>query len=577
MGCYAAAVNDAVTSSEDSSKNEEDGEETLTIHPLLIEHVNHFLTLLCFVLCFHFELCDLFCHFVWQVIKEILSFFPRSYAKNSDMLVFRQVCKDWRDVITNGMKYKGITPHVQFSGDPKDFSFHKFHLDMILSENLPFDRFTFNVNFFVKSNFEDWNEFLKLWSPSITGLVIKVGKQYSMPFGDLDFEQFDFVNLKSMSFECSHLITNLGEVKLEEESNITKRTSVTWQPTHPEENARRLVSLFSGILASANQLEKLELYLPARYFEGESGPSYNSKFGEVLIDNLPESVIKLKVTMQLSDEQLSRLAGKKYLKIKQLDLEYYGSQTSGKSLEEWIESQKESLKELRLVDFDGKHDNQLNLSACGKISVLTVKGNCFSFSTLNRYPKKLEKLVIITPPLNDTLKHPTAAPAISELDLSYPLCNPKWISDIPMHLANLQCLKIQVGVDSNVAIQSVFQNLGTTLVQLEISFLETLIKTSVDPLITGLPFPACMMAIEANYNVVVQREILQQLGDGGIKKPSIDNLSRLKKVKVTTGNEISGWVILTDVSVHYGFFRCRALEEIEFVGKHSVSSLQEFF
>lgn len=76
MGCYAAAVNDAVTSSEDSSKNEEDGEETLTIHPLLIEHVNNFLTLLCFVLCFHFELCELF-YVIWfrRLLRKSCHFF----------------------------------------------------------------------------------------------------------------------------------------------------------------------------------------------------------------------------------------------------------------------------------------------------------------------------------------------------------------------------------------------------------------------------------------------------------------------------------------------------------------------
>lgn len=515
-----------------------------------------------------------------QVIKEILSFFPRSYAKNSDLLVFRYVCKDWRDVITNGMKYKGFAPRLEFNGDTQDLkSFRKFHLEMIHSQNLPFDRFTFNVNFFVQSNFEDWNDFLKVWSPSILELVIKVGKQYSMSLGKLEFEQFDFSNLKRLSFECSHLITNPGTVKIVEESDITLRTSITCQPTQPEKYSQGLVSLFSGILKSASQLEELDLYLPARYFEGESGPEYNSKFAQILIDNLPESVINLKITLKLSDEHLGKLSGKQYLKIKKMDMEYYGSQISVKSLEEWIGSQKGSLKELRLVDFDDKLDNQLNLSACRKINVLTIKGDCFSFSTLKKYPENLEKLIIITPPPKDAKSIPSSqqdsAPAISELDLCYPLCNPKWISDIPVHLTNLKSLKIQVGPESTVAIQSVFQNLGTTLVQLEITFLEILSKTSVDPFITGLPFAACLIVAGTTYNTEIQRGILRELEAGGARKPSIDNLIKLKKLVLKTGNEASGWATLTDVSVHYGLFRCRALEEIEIVGKHSVSCYEK--
>ncbi|ODM87562.1 hypothetical protein Ocin01_19120 [Orchesella cincta] len=495
-------ANDLATDS-----GQEDDDLQSTIHPLLIDHV----------------------------AKKIFSFLKWERS-NPTILNCRQVCKTWYHIISNLMKRKRMVGKRIFGYGDTD-RMENFLNVMRNTTNLPINEFEFDVNFFISRNELIFNEFLSVCSPFITHLSLSFGKHYSMNLMSMDFENVNFCNLKSLTFQCVYMNTM---------QHVNKE--------------------------SAKQLESFEFCIPSQHFDGEYAKQANARFGNLLASEALAGTVKnLKLIMEI---QQNHLAGLSRLKLQKLRMNFYGSQLNAGAIEQFLQQQAGTLVELRISDLENKFAEHLSFPQLNKVKFLEIKGgNSSSFAFLKFFPK-METFVLRngrnSNPLGDSndSKEVEAImyPTVKEVELTYPIESINLVQRIASYFPNLQVFKIQAGPDSTKAIESIFETM-TDLVELQIVFPQMFSNQPLDPLFTGIPVGWCHRIKENEaYNIQDQNDVYNAV----VRKPSLDNLKKLQRLSIQAESYA---IILTDVSVHYSFFRLPALSEIILgSGCHSISS-----
>ncbi|CAL8121938.1 unnamed protein product [Orchesella dallaii] len=523
-------TNDLAT---DNDGQEHDEHES-TIHPLLIDHI----------------------------AKKVFSYLEWDLS-NPTILQCRQVCKTWYHTITDLMKRKRISGKLMFGYGDSD-RMEKFLSIMRHTTNLPFDEFEFDVNFFIISNDSNFKEFLTVCSPFIRSLSLSFGKHYSMNLMSMNFENVHFCNLKSLTFQCVYMNT------MQHFRSWSVSTSTMWVPQQSFQQAEGLFNLLTVILESAKQLESLECCIPSQHFDGEYGKHANVKFGNLLASEKLASTLKnLKLIMEI---QHSHLSGLSRLKLQKLNMNFYGSQLNTEAIEQFLQHQANTLTELRIADLENKFAEHLCFPQLDKVKFLEIKGGDSSSFEFLKYFPNMETFVLRNSrnsrPSNDVNVEEEAEVSyvsVKEVELTYPIESINLIKKITTYFPHIQVFKIQAGPESTKAIETIFETM-TELVELQIVFPKFFSNQPIDPLFTGIPLGWCHRIRENQaYSVQDQARISNKI----VRNPSLDNLKKLKRLSIEAESYA---IILTDVSVHYAFFRLPALLEIILGSRcHSIS------
>lgn len=435
------------------------------------------------------------------------------------MLTFRQVCKSWCNIITNGMKRKGRVRQVVFKNDDL---LPSFLADMNGTANFPFDSFEFDVHFFNRRNANAFREFLNSFSHCVDSVSLKIGRQYAMDLEQvLKHAEVNFDSLRVLSVECSHIYT-IQDV-------IATKSAVVGQTRHPRDLAHGLLKLFDTIIFSAINLEEMNLHLPFGCLNGGDGTEMNLKFANIIANGLPDTVTNLNLTMLICENNLCALAR---MKLQKLHLNFYGSHLTKNALEDFIHSQSKTLTDLRLIDFENEL-SCFSFKDCHKVLRLTIKGE--SFCSLGCFPK-LQTLTLLTEKnLKRCEKERGTSDAffktVSELCLKYPLGQPTMVSMPAYQFPNLMTLRIQVtpALESLRAIESVFQQVKT-LEELEVTFLENFNKQPVDHILTGIPMTQCYIIGE--YKMFSRQDQNRLFEDVVNRRPCLESLPSTRSFRI---------------------------------------------
>lgn len=442
--------------------------------------------------------------------QKIFSFFGWSYS-SKELLACRLVCKSWCTMITNGIKRRNQPRQLTFGfGDTAQL--RGFNLAMRGTRNLPLDRFEFTIHFFIRWHTDFFSDFLNISGPFLSSLTLTFGRQYSLDLLSINFHEFSFTSLKTLRFECSEVITMPGDV------------NSFLQLPHPGEQAKGILNLFRAILKSTMHLSCVELKVPCRYEIGDNSIDPIDGFGQTLCENIPESVVDLRLTCQLNDQHLQMLDSK--LKLRTLRLNFYGSQFSADCLKKFLHQQASTLRELKLIDFEDVYSNwnEIFPAQFSKLKVLCVKdAEFYKLHPPNPFIQ-LEKLALLTAKPVWTTKtffyQNFIFTTITEIDLRYTVENTKDIESIPYHFPHIRILRIHVMLSSNKCVEKVFEKLKC-LKELQLTFTTLATRWIADPFLTGLTEEACQ-EIGANrlFESHEQFQILSRVP----RRPCLENL-----------------------------------------------------